>query len=388
MRRFQRSLASSSLVLGRGFVGEERLEGILDGKLGLLKTIPALHSLCRSFGSSSGENEPLSRDWLARLWVEEKKKKRKENPWLFGGRRKSVVVPIAERGEDAASESWTSLVSSLRKSFQWGTAPVNHPEREVDSGRLRASPVGQQRPRLLVDDSAEEVNLESLLRRANLMITRDIEWANIMFAFEQESRYIIVDASDPGSPVGYIREQSNIIFRQLLRSRRPFTALITDAWGNEIFTVRRPFWWINSTIYAEVDGKEIGVVHRRWHLWRRIYDLYTMNKQFAVVENPGFWNWTFTLKDDHENVLSEITRDWRGIGLELFTDAGQYVIRFGSADLTPTKRASQDDIHQLDVSRPLSLSERAVAVALAVSLDCDYFSRRGGWGLPFIVVGE
>ena len=41
------------------------------------------------------------------------------------------------------------------------------------------------------------------------------------------------------------------------------------------------------------------------------------NKQFAVVENPGFWNWTFTLKDDHENVLAEINRDWRGIGLEV-----------------------------------------------------------------------
>lgn len=36
-------------------------------------------------------------------------------------------------------------------------------------------------------------------------------------------------------------------------------------------------------------------------------------------------------------------------------------------------------IQELDVSRPLTLSERAVAVALAISLDCDYFSRSGGW---------
>lgn len=66
--------------------------------------------------------------------------------------------------------------------------------------------------------------------------------------------------------------------------------------------VRRPFWWITSSIFVEINGKvckpavlvtfkifsfhiihryvlclyaqEIGVVHRRWHLWRRIYDLY------------------------------------------------------------------------------------------------------------------
>lgn len=41
------------------------------------------------------------------------------------------------------------------------------------------------------------------------------------------------------------------------------------------------------------------------------------NKQFAVVENPGFWNWTFTLKDENDNVLAQIDRDWRGVGFEV-----------------------------------------------------------------------
>jgi hypothetical protein len=36
-------------------------------------------------------------------------------------------------------------------------------------------------------------------------------------------------------------------------------------------------------------------------------------------------------------------------------------------------------IEELEVVRPLTLPERAVALALAVSLDSDYFSRRGGW---------
>uniref|UniRef100_A0A453CVQ1 Phospholipid scramblase n=1 Tax=Aegilops tauschii subsp. strangulata TaxID=200361 RepID=A0A453CVQ1_AEGTS len=45
-------------------------------------------------------------------------------------------------------------------------------------------------------------------------------------------------------------------------------------------------------------------------------------------------------------------------------------------------------IEELNVVRPLSLPERAVALALAVSLDSDYFSRRGGWGLPFLIATE
>lgn len=43
------------------------------------------------------------------------------------------------------------------------------------------------------------------------------------------------------------------------------------------------------------------------------------NKQFAVVENPGLWNWTFTLKDIDGQVLAEIDRDWRGFGFEVFS---------------------------------------------------------------------
>ncbi|XP_068331106.1 phospholipid scramblase family protein C343.06c-like isoform X2 [Pyrus communis] len=151
--------------------------------------------------------------------------------------------------------------------------------------------------------------------------------------------------------------------------------------------VRRPFWWITSSIYVEINSKEIGVVHRRWHLWRRVYDLYLGNKQFAVVENPGFWHWTFTLKDIDDKVLAEIDREWRGFGFEIFTDAGQYVIRFGSSDASSITGSARL-INELEVIRPLTLLERAVTVALAVSLDNDYFSRHGGWGLPFYEVGE
>ncbi|XP_076945552.1 phospholipid scramblase family protein C343.06c-like [Bidens hawaiensis] len=175
---------------------------------------------------------------------------------------------------------------------------------------------------------------------------------------------------------------------KLLRLRRPFVATVTDAYGNELFRVRRPFWWITSSIYAEVGGKVVGVVHRRWHLWRRRYDLYLGNEQFAEVDNPGFWHWEFILKGINNEVLAEINRDWRGFGFEVFTDAGQYVIRFGSASANEGVTELSREVEEFEVARPLTLWERAVTVALAVSLDNDYFSRRGGWGLPIIAVGE
>ncbi|CAN8258143.1 unnamed protein product [Cochlearia groenlandica] len=323
-------------------------------------------SVFRCFSRGSGDSFPrLDRDFLAQLWVSDIKKQK-------------------------------AMVKRYRKASKHrNNHHHHHPESTFDDNQYSSSakstrkqpPVSQSMTGLLKPTTTEEAQIATLLARSNLLITRDIEWANLVLGFEQENRYNVVDACYPQAPVGSIREQSNLLARQLLRTRRPFVASITDASGDELFRVRRPFWWINSSIYAEIDGEEIGVVHRRWHLWRRIYDLYLGNKQFAVVENPGFWNWTFTVKDADGEVLAQIDRDWRGFGFEILTDAGQYVIRFGKSDAA-SKSGPATMIEELEVKRPLNLSERAVAVALAISLDNDYFSRHGGWGIPFMAVGE
>ncbi|EOA29687.1 hypothetical protein CARUB_v10016141mg [Capsella rubella] len=317
-------------------------------------------SLFRCFSGGNDKDPRLDRSFFVQLWVSDKKKfKALEKRY-----RKGSKYMRSYPENDGLSDHFENVEPMLQQ-----------------------PPVSQSMSGLLEPKTSEEAKIATLLARSNLLVTRDIEWANLVLGFEQENRYIVVDVCYPQAPVGSIREQSNLIARQLLRTRRPFVASITDALGNELCRVRRPFWWITSSIYAEIDGEEIGVVHRRWHLWRRIYDLYLGNNQFAVVENPGFWNWTFTVKDADGEVLAQIDRDWRGFGFEIFTDAGQYVIRFGKADVA-AKTGPATTIEELEVKRPLTLSERAVVLTLAISLDNDYFSRHGGWGIPFMAVGE
>ncbi|KAD2805598.1 hypothetical protein E3N88_38975 [Mikania micrantha] len=321
------------------------------------KNSPA--NLSRKFEHAVHTGPEFSRDFLVQLWV-------------ANGKTKTTREKRKKKSVDHAIKHETVLYNKgLHGSSVTRNGHYDHIQGATQSIEY-ASP--------------EEALIAPLLSRSNLIITRDIEWANLTLGFEQENRYAIVDVSNPQVPAGFIREESNVIARQLLRKRRPFVATITDAYGNELFKVRRPFWWITSSIYAEVGGKEIGVVHRRWHLWKRIYDLYLGNEQFAVVDNWGFWFWTFTLKGINGEVLAEINRDWRGFGFEVFTDAGQYVIRFGSASGMPVELSKK--VEEFDVARPLTLLERAVTVALAVSLDNDYFSRHGGWGVPFFVAAE
>ncbi|XLR18008.1 hypothetical protein S83_045920, partial [Arachis hypogaea] len=324
--------------------------------------------VCRLFGSGVGRgneaDHQLSREFLVKLWAADRK-----------------------MGKHPIEKQRMRLLDGDRRGFFNSSVAEDSGVKRRGKKLLKQPPISQSVSEVLKAESPEEAKLAPLVARSNLLITRDIEWANLVFGFEQENRYAIVDPCYPKSPVGFIREQSNVLARQFLRLRRPFIAYITDGLGNELFRVRRPFWWITSSIYAEIDGKEVGVVHQRWHLWRRIYDLYLGNKQFAVVENPGLWNWTFTLKDINGEVLAQIDRDWRGFGFELLTDAGQYVIRFGISD-PDLKIGRASKMEELEVIRPLTLAERAVAVALAISLDNDFFSRHGGWGLPFFVATE
>ncbi|RWW53410.1 hypothetical protein BHE74_00040093, partial [Ensete ventricosum] len=173
---------------------------------------------CRWFSDSAGKERTLNRDWLARLWVEEKRNMEVRRR----GRRKRQPAPrVQDRGTlfDTFSSQLPFLKSVLRKPAL----------AEQDSGikeTMQQPPISQYDGDLLTPGSPEEVSSCAQFILANLLITRDIEWANIMFAFEQ--------------PVGFIRESSNVIFRQV----------------RDLRTV------------------EVGVVHRRWHLWRRIYDLY------------------------------------------------------------------------------------------------------------------
>jgi hypothetical protein len=83
-----------------------------------------------------------------------------------------------------------------------------------------------------------------------------------------------------GYKAGFIAENPGSIFtaivRQMLRTRRQFSADILDANGNVVLKIERPIkLFLNSHISVFTpDGRLIGEVQQTWHLWRRQYDLF------------------------------------------------------------------------------------------------------------------
>ena len=87
----------------------------------------------------------------------------------------------------------------------------------------------------------------------------------------------------------------------------------------------------------------------------------------------------FPVTNAEGSVVGSVDRNWVGLGRELFTDTGIYIIR-----MDPASFAGMGDRYPT-VSGPLTLDQRAVLLATAVSIDFDYFSRhsRAGGGLFF-----
>jgi hypothetical protein len=129
-------------------------------------------------------------------------------------------------------------------------------------------------------------------------------------------------------------------------------------------------------------------------------------------------SWDFTMADLYGNLIGSINRNFRGFGREIFTDTGQYVLRMDAAspettnisnsgvvrrfperitELLPVpeeKRTSSSfqrhknmelvkekpkmELVERTSAKGLTLDERAVMLATAVSIDFDYFSHTSG----------
>lgn len=96
--------------------------------------------------------------------------------------------------------------------------------------------------------------------------------------------------------------------------------------------------------------------------------------QFAYVDEP-FLSWDFSLRSAENRLIGSVNRDFAGFAREFFTDTGVYALRMDSAGLgaagSPTDNSTPTG---------MTLDQRAVMLATAVSVDFDYFSRHSGSG--------
>ncbi|KIX99542.1 uncharacterized protein Z520_05118 [Fonsecaea multimorphosa CBS 102226] len=105
--------------------------------------------------------------------------------------------------------------------------------------------------------------------------------------------------------------------------------------------------------------------------------------QFAAVNEP-FLSWDFSLLDQNNQKIGSVNREFRGFGREIFTDTGSYVLRMDAAGMEGPADAKQGDRGYAEAlggregNYGMTLDQRAVMLATAVTIDYDYFSRHSG----------
>ena len=238
-----------------------------------------------------------------------------------------------------------------------------------------------------------------ILKEPTLVIERQIEIMNVVIGFEQANRYKIMNSL--GEQIGYMEEKDlgimKAIGRQFFRLHRPFDIDIFNNYGDLLMTIKRPFSFINSHIKCLLPGFDpmgnlmyevVGESVQSWHLWRRKYNLFKLGDeetdeyvQFGAIDSP-FLAFDFPVRNEAGDVIASVDRNWVGLGRELFTDSGIYIIR-----MDPASFAGLGDLYPT-VAGPLTLDQRAVLLGNAVSIDFDYFSRHSRPGGGFFSFGS
>ena len=110
--------------------------------------------------------------------------------------------------------------------------------------------------------------------------------------------------------------------------------------------------------------------------------------QFAYVDEP-FLSWDFSLLSADGRLIGSVNRNFSGFGREILTDTGVYALRMDAAGLAQEPRhliskTGQQGQDEQARNVAMTLDQRAVMLATAVSVDFDYFSRHSGSGGGFM----
>ena len=315
--------------------------------------LAAVRRLARGFATDA--SEVLARHRRTRLAraARQRQGQGREDPWPEAYRAPPPPAPFPRQQPQDVDPHWTT--------------PVSAPE---------ARGIGDAKA------------LASVVNRRAVLVTREVEWGNLVLGFEQANRYTLRD--EGGAIIGYMAEEGqglgSVLTRQMLATHRPFKATVMDTAGRVVFRVSRPFYFIESGMEVQdARGETIGQVKERWHLWRRHYDLFWRGSRWGTIRG-GLWAWEFEVKDEGGRSVAWINRKWPqglgDLGREVFTDAGKYVVHLGEVSRGDVPRDEQSK--GLALREGLGLDERCVALAAAMSIDFDHFSRHShaGFGVP------
>jgi uncharacterized protein YxjI len=181
--------------------------------------------------------------------------------------------------------------------------------------------------------------------------------------FEMRNQYTLTD--EEGAIIGTVEQvgQSAFTFAARLLSdldvALPVSLAVNDAEGNLVLALRKP-WFRYAVAVTRGDGTKIGEVNKRIRLGKAQFTVLDADDQPLGEFKAENWRARdFRLQDTSGTEVARVTKQWRGLGTELFTDADSYAVTF-----------------------PPTTGEPMRSLALAAALSVDLTMKQKDYGSP------
>jgi len=184
--------------------------------------------------------------------------------------------------------------------------------------------------------------LEYLATLDQLLVKQTMEILEAFTGFETQNKYKIQNSL--GQQIFYAKEDTDCCTRQCCGPIRPFDMMITDNTGNEIIHLQRPLacqaccfpCCLQTLEVQSPPGTIIGTVEQEWSI---IYPRFVIKdasgEPVLRIEGPC---WTCSCGSDIEFKVMSVTepdrqvgmisKQWTGLGKEMFTDADNFGVSF------------------------------------------------------------
>lgn len=155
--------------------------------------------------------------------------------------------------------------------------------------------------------------------------------------FEMRNQYTLSDGD--GIPIGTVEQVDQSPFTVLARFASdldvalPVTLAVTDESGAEVVRLHKP-WFRYAVTVTDAGGGVLGRITKRVRVGKAVFAVTGPNGDDLGELRALNWRareFSFTSPAGVE--LSRVTKQWRGLATELFTDADSYAVTFDpSAD--------------------------------------------------------
>ena len=161
-----------------------------------------------------------------------------------------------------------------------------------------------------------------------VIIKQKAELIEVLSGFETKNKYIIYD--EGGNELFYAYEESNFFLNQFMGSWRPLKLHIISSDKKHEMQIERPFYFLfpKHKIYGS-DGQLIGKINRRFKWLDRFFDIFNESGLLFGCLSKHIHFWTYDVLSNGQKV-GQILKKWSGVGKEMFTDADNFMVDFGT----------------------------------------------------------